>query len=135
MLEAVDRIGPEALVLDREGALHCWPLRWDWLNDDDAAASLGAERLRDGVRAVRGVAYALTLPAWLAGDGGLWVVGPEGGPPEHEEVVLVTVGDRSSRDLLVGLVHHRPRSGVAPWERAVLGAPDPILSPLDGALR
>jgi len=135
MLEADDRIAPEALVLDREGALHRWFLRWDWLTDDAAAASLGAQRLGEGVRAVSGVAYALTMPAWLAGDGDLWVLGPEDRPPDQEEVVLVSVGDRTSRELLVGLVHHRPRCRVAPWERAILGTPDPILSPLARAIR
>jgi hypothetical protein len=124
MLEAEDRIAPEVLVLDREGALHRWPLRWDWLTDDVAAAALGAQRLGEGLRALRGIAYVLTMPAWLADDGGLWVLGPEERPLDHEEVVVVAVGDRSSRELLVGLVHHRPRRQVAPWEHAVLGAPE-----------
>jgi hypothetical protein len=78
MLAAEDRIAPEALVLDPEGALQRSPLRWEWLADDAAAVSLGAQRLGEGVRAVRGVAYALTMPAWLADDGGLWVLGPGG---------------------------------------------------------
>jgi len=128
-------VDPEAVVLDREGAVHRWPLRWEWLADDRSAADLGADRLEGAIRALGGLAYAVTMPAWLADDGTLWVLGPRDRPPSHEEVVVIAAGDHAGREVLVGLVSRRPpRPGIDPWERAALREPEPLLPPLGRAV-
>jgi hypothetical protein len=103
--------------------------------DDRSAADLGAERLEGAIRALGGLAYAVTMPAWLADDGTLWVLGPRDRPPSHEEVVVIAAGDHAGREVLVGLVSRRPpRPGIDPWERAALREPEPLLPPLGRAV-
>jgi hypothetical protein len=134
-LQDADCVEPEVTVLDRDRAVHHWPLRRQWLVDDAAAADLAAERLSAAIRAVGGVAYAVTMPAWLAPTGSLWVMDPDERPADHEEVVVLAIGDRRGREVMVGLVHHRPGARIMPWERVHLGQPEPLLGPLGRALR
>jgi hypothetical protein len=134
VLESSDRIEPEVSVLNRERVVHRWPLRWEWLADEEAAAPLWNERLPAQIRAVAGVAYSVTMPGWLAADGAIWVLDPQQRPAELEEVVVLAVGVRRTHELRVGLVHHGPASGIAPWERVRLAAYEPVLGALDRAL-
>jgi hypothetical protein len=134
VLESSDRIEPEVAVLNRERVVHRWPLRWEWLADDAAAAPLWRDRLPAQIREVGGVAYAVVMPGWVADDGAVWVLDPRQRPAGLDEVVILAVGDRRTHEVRIGLVHHRPSSGIAPWELVRLGDYDPLLGPLDRAL-
>ena len=135
VLESADRIEPEVSVLNRERVVHRWPLRWEWLADDRAAEPLWRDRLPAQIRAVGGVAYAVTVPGWMDADGDLWVLEPQERPADLDEVVILAVGDRRTHEVRVGLVHHRPASNIAPWERVRFGDYEPMLGALDRALR
>src|SRR5437764_7352370 len=114
VLESSDRIEPEVSVLNRERVVHRWPLRWEWLADESAAAPLWRERLPGQIRAVGGVAYSVVMPCWMDADGELWVLEPEERPAHLDEVVILAVGDRRTHEVRVGLIHHGPESGIAP---------------------